>query len=205
MNPENLNVLRQALPYINKFKNKTFVVKIGGEIADDEATLHSFCEEVALLAQVGIHVVMVHGEQPEALRAHAIRSFTIGDAMVLLATDTAAEGLNLHARCRLVIHAEVPASSRVFEQRTGRLDRYGQSRRVHAIVMASHTREDLAALGRLRNRERRDEQWMADAGVLPCRRALVAARRLAFARAGHPALRVRFQRRAYQGRADDAA
>ena len=52
MNPENLNVLRQALPYINRFKNKTFVVKIGGEIADDEATLHSFCEEVALLYQV---------------------------------------------------------------------------------------------------------------------------------------------------------
>jgi acetylglutamate kinase len=66
MNPENLNVLRQALPYINRFKNKTFVVKIGGEIADDEATLHSFCEEVALLYQVGIHVVVVHGGGKQA-------------------------------------------------------------------------------------------------------------------------------------------
>ncbi len=66
MNPEHLGLLRQALPYINKFKNKTFVVKIGGEIADQEATLHSFCEEVALLAQVGIHVVMVHGGGKQA-------------------------------------------------------------------------------------------------------------------------------------------
>jgi acetylglutamate kinase len=66
MNPEHLGLLRQALPYINKFKNKTFVVKIGGEIADSEATLHSFCEEVALLAQVGIHVVMVHGGGKQA-------------------------------------------------------------------------------------------------------------------------------------------
>ena len=66
MNPEDLGLLRQALPYINKFKNKTFVVKIGGEIADSEATLHSFCEEVALLAQVGIHVVMVHGGGKQA-------------------------------------------------------------------------------------------------------------------------------------------
>src|SRR5438552_12694892 len=66
MNPEHLGLLRQALPYINKFKNKTFVVKIGGEIADSEVTLHSFCEEVALLAQVGIHVVMVHGGGKQA-------------------------------------------------------------------------------------------------------------------------------------------
>ncbi|MBI3857051.1 MAG: acetylglutamate kinase [Planctomycetes bacterium] len=66
MNPEHLNLLRQALPFINRFKNKTFVVKIGGEIADDEATLHSFCEEVALLYQVGIHVVMVHGGGKQA-------------------------------------------------------------------------------------------------------------------------------------------
>jgi acetylglutamate kinase len=66
MDIENLGLLRQALPYINKFKNKTFVVKIGGEIADDEATLHSFCEEVALLAQVGIRVVMVHGGGKQA-------------------------------------------------------------------------------------------------------------------------------------------
>ncbi len=66
MNPEHLDLLRQALPFINRFKNKTFVVKIGGEIADDEATLHRFCEEVALLSQVGIHVVMVHGGGKQA-------------------------------------------------------------------------------------------------------------------------------------------
>ena len=66
MNLEHLNLLRQALPFINRFKNKTFVVKIGGEIADDEKTLHSFCEEVALLSQVGIHVVMVHGGGKQA-------------------------------------------------------------------------------------------------------------------------------------------
>ena len=66
MNLEHLNLLRQALPFINRFKNKTFVVKIGGEIADSDQTLHSFCEEVALLAQVGIHVVMVHGGGKQA-------------------------------------------------------------------------------------------------------------------------------------------
>jgi acetylglutamate kinase len=66
MDPKHLDILRQALPYINRFKGKTFVVKIGGEIADDDATLHSFCEEVALLAQVGIRVVIVHGGGKQA-------------------------------------------------------------------------------------------------------------------------------------------
>jgi len=66
MNPEHLNLLRQALPFINRFKNKTFVVKIGGEIADTDQTLHSFCEEVALLSQVGIRVVVVHGGGKQA-------------------------------------------------------------------------------------------------------------------------------------------
>ncbi|HXG60567.1 MAG TPA: acetylglutamate kinase [Planctomycetota bacterium] len=66
MNPEHLDLLRQALPYINRFKGKTFVVKVGGDIAEDEAGLHAFCEEVALLAQVGIRVVMVHGGGKQA-------------------------------------------------------------------------------------------------------------------------------------------
>lgn len=66
MKAENVDLLRQALPYINKFKNKTFVVKIGGDIAEEPANLHSFSEEVALLAQVGIRVVMVHGGGKQA-------------------------------------------------------------------------------------------------------------------------------------------
>ncbi len=66
MKPEHVDLLRQALPYINKFKNKTFVVKIGGDIAEEPANLNSFTEEVALLAQVGIRVVMVHGGGKQA-------------------------------------------------------------------------------------------------------------------------------------------
>ncbi len=61
-----VNVLREALPYINRFKGKTFVVKFGGEVADDDATLLSFCEELALCSQVGIRVVVVHGGGKQA-------------------------------------------------------------------------------------------------------------------------------------------
>jgi acetylglutamate kinase len=66
MKAEDLELLRHALPYINRFKGQTFVVKIGGDIAEEESVLHTFCEEVALLAQVGIHIVMVHGGGKQA-------------------------------------------------------------------------------------------------------------------------------------------
>ncbi len=66
MKAENVELLRQALPYINRFKNKTFVVKLGGAIADEEKTLWPFCEEVALLAQVGIRIVVIHGGGKQA-------------------------------------------------------------------------------------------------------------------------------------------
>jgi acetylglutamate kinase len=61
-----VNVLREALPFIRRFKGKTFVVKFGGEVADDPARLSSFCEELALCAQVGIRVVAVHGGGKQA-------------------------------------------------------------------------------------------------------------------------------------------
>lgn len=66
MNPENVDLLRQALPFINKFKGQTFVIKIGGEIAENEETLYSFCEEAALCAQVGIRIVIIHGGGKQA-------------------------------------------------------------------------------------------------------------------------------------------
>jgi len=66
MRPEDVGLLRQALPYINKFGGKIFVIKLGGDIAEQDAVLHMFCEEVALLVRVGIHVVMIHGGGKQA-------------------------------------------------------------------------------------------------------------------------------------------
>lgn len=63
---KDVNALREALPYIKRFKGQTFVVKFGGEIADEPARLASFCEELALLAQVGIRLVVVHGGGKQA-------------------------------------------------------------------------------------------------------------------------------------------
>jgi len=61
MNVEKLELLREALPYIQKFKGKTFVVKFSGKVTEDKENLRSLAEELALLHQVGIRVCVIHG------------------------------------------------------------------------------------------------------------------------------------------------
>src|SRR5688500_4268450 len=61
MNIETLDLLREALPYIQKFKGKTFVVKFSGKVTEDKRMLVSLAEELALLHQVGIRICVVHG------------------------------------------------------------------------------------------------------------------------------------------------
>lgn len=47
---------------------------------------------------------------------------------ILIASDMASEGLNLHFQCHRLIHFDVPWSLLRFQQRNGRIDRYGQDR-----------------------------------------------------------------------------
>src|SRR6195256_6344927 len=56
-----LDLLREALPYIQRFQGQTFVVKVSGKATEDQANLSSLAEELALLHQVGIRICVVHG------------------------------------------------------------------------------------------------------------------------------------------------
>jgi acetylglutamate kinase len=60
-NEARLDLLREALPYIQRFKGKTFVVKLSGKATEERENLASLAEELALLHQVGIRVCVVHG------------------------------------------------------------------------------------------------------------------------------------------------
>ena len=61
MSQPRLDLLREALPYIRRFKGKTFVVKLSGKVTEERENLVSLAEELALLHQVGIRVCVVHG------------------------------------------------------------------------------------------------------------------------------------------------
>jgi acetylglutamate kinase len=56
-----LDLLREALPYIQRFKGQTFVVKLSGKVTENHENLSSLAEEMALLHQVGIRICVVHG------------------------------------------------------------------------------------------------------------------------------------------------
>jgi acetylglutamate kinase len=56
-----LDLLREALPYIQRFKGQTFVVKLSGKVTENHENLTSIAEELALLHQVGIRICAVHG------------------------------------------------------------------------------------------------------------------------------------------------
>ena len=61
---------------------------------------------------------------------------------MLLATDVAGQGLNLHSRGRWVISLELPWNPARLEQRLGRVDRLGQARTPHlSLLVARHDAE----------------------------------------------------------------
>ncbi|MCA1576510.1 MAG: acetylglutamate kinase [Acidobacteria bacterium] len=60
-NQTRLDLLREALPYIQRFKGQTFVVKLSGKVTENHDNLTSLAEELALLHQVGIRICVVHG------------------------------------------------------------------------------------------------------------------------------------------------
>jgi acetylglutamate kinase len=53
--------LREAVPYINAFAGKRFVLKIGGSVLNDLSLLPSLIDDVVFLKKVGVSVVLVHG------------------------------------------------------------------------------------------------------------------------------------------------
>jgi superfamily II DNA or RNA helicase len=99
-----------------------------------------------------VRAIVLHGGLLPSERHETLDAFASGAARVLLATDAAAEGLNLHHRCRWVVHYEAPWSPARVEQRNGRVDRLGQARRVHVWHLVASGTEESGILDRLTRR-----------------------------------------------------
>jgi len=59
------HVLIEALPYINRFTDKTFVIKYGGNAMVDEKLKNSFARDIVLMKRVGMNPIVVHGGGPQ--------------------------------------------------------------------------------------------------------------------------------------------
>jgi acetylglutamate kinase len=59
------DVLIEALPYIQRFRGKTMVIKYGGNAMVDDALKHGFARDVVLMKLVGVNPVIVHGGGPQ--------------------------------------------------------------------------------------------------------------------------------------------
>lgn len=114
-----------------------------------------------------VETVQLHGGLRSSERVAALRRFTGGSARLLLATDAASEGLNLHQRCRLVVNLELPWTPLRLEQRAGRIDRIGQPHAVHALhLVAAQTGEE-EVLAKLTRRISRMQHVLSAVARLP--------------------------------------
>jgi acetylglutamate kinase len=58
-------LLAQALPYMQRYENKTIVVKYGGHAMGNPALGQAFARDIALLKQSGVNPIVVHGGGPQ--------------------------------------------------------------------------------------------------------------------------------------------
>ena len=108
--------------------------------ADPEDRLVIFTERIAtmdwlktrLAADLKLkpgQIETLHGAMSDIEQQRIVEDF--GNAQrpvrLLLCSDVASEGINLHYQCHRLIHFDLPWSLMVFQQRNGRVDRYGQT------------------------------------------------------------------------------
>ena len=115
-----------------------------------------------------------HAGLPDIEQQAIVESFGKEDSplRILLASDVASEGVNLHYYCHLMIHFDIPWSLITLEQRNGRIDRFGQSQppQIHYLLTVSQNPTDPAAtcgcLNKLIEKEQEAHKNIGDAATI---------------------------------------
>ena len=133
-------------------------------IAEPVVVFTEYRDTLARLQELLPDSCVLHGGLSRTERRAVVERFSSGACDVLLATDAAGQGLNLHRRCRVVVNLELPWSPTRLEQRIGRVDRIGQARPVHAFHLIARRTGETRVLDRLRARiaAARDDIGAAD-------------------------------------------
>jgi acetylglutamate kinase len=96
-----VRALKSAAPYIRMYKGKVFVIKASGGVFGDPASTRALMEQVAILHQVGIRVVIVHGGGPQltevqeslGIEAKMVAGRRVTDAKSIEVTSMVLNGL----------------------------------------------------------------------------------------------------------------
>ena len=113
-------------------------------------------------------VAVLHGQMADTEQQELVDRFgRLEDPIrVLLCSDVASEGLNLHYFCHRLVHFDLPWSLMVFQQRYGRVDRYGQKLQPQIVYLFTESVTDKVK-GDLRTLEvlqRKDDQAYLNLG-----------------------------------------
>ncbi len=86
-------------------------------------------------------VETLHGTMDDIEQQSVVEEFGNGGSPVrlLIASDVASEGINLHYLSHRMIHFDIPWSLMVFQQRNGRIDRYGQEQQPQIVYLATQS------------------------------------------------------------------
>jgi acetylglutamate kinase len=96
------SVLVEALPYIQRFQGKTFVIKYGGHAMESADLREGFAQDVVLLKAVGMNPVVVHGGGPQinhlierlGLKSSFVRGMRVTDEPTMEAVEMVLQRLN---------------------------------------------------------------------------------------------------------------
>jgi superfamily II DNA/RNA helicase len=114
----------------------------------------------------------LHAQLPDEAVQDIVNGFgqSASEMRVLLASDMASEGLNLHHECHQLVHYDLPWSFIRIQQRNGRIDRYGQlhAPEISALALAGDddVTSDLKVVTKLLKKEYEANRALGDAGVL---------------------------------------
>ena len=147
--------------------------KFGWQLNDAGDRLVIFSERIETLRWLHEHLrvdlrlkanqlELLHGQMADTDQQELVERFgRLDDQLrILLCSDVASEGLNLHYFCHRLVHFDMPWSLMVFQQRNGRIDRYGQKHQPNIVYLFTEAENDKIKgdLRILEILERKDEQ-----------------------------------------------
>ncbi|MBL7208764.1 MAG: DEAD/DEAH box helicase [Dehalococcoidia bacterium] len=113
------------------------------EYTDTLRYLESQISQSTLFKQNQWKICLIHGGMNQDQREEAQRALEQPNTKIMIATDAAGEGINLHWSCHIMVNYELPWKAYKIQQRIGRLHRYGQKRDVTVYnLFVTNTRED---------------------------------------------------------------